>query len=157
MAKQYRIKASGAGPWLQGQIVDAETFEAHPFKDKFLRNNSAEVVADDEAQAATDTATQKRLAELNTRIGELTAERDTLLGRTPEPHAPAQVAVQLDRTDPPNAQEAEATRAAGNEVIQPTPGDGVNLGEAVRGEAAQDAESRDIAPKRGPGRPPKDS
>lgn len=125
----YEVKANGAGPWLQGQQIPDAEFEAHPHNAKFLRTGSVVKVDPAAPRDLAPAPDPARVAELNVQIAQLTAERDTLLG-TPtgtEPHAPARVEVQIDRNDQPTGTESDANRAAGREVIQPTPGD-VNVG-----------------------------
>lgn len=138
-----------AGPWPQGTIIadDAE-FEQYPFKDKFLRTGSVVKMSDTAARDMQNPAVDaQRLAEIDSRIAELQAERAQVVGQGPEPNAPAAVKFEIDPQQQPTAQEADATRAAGTEVIQPTD-ENVNVGEVVPGEAAEQADAGD-APKRG--------
>ena len=115
----YIVKASGAGPWQQGEILDDKTLKAHPFHEKFIRNGSVVPVSAADAAAARDTGTGVQVAALDSQIAALQAQRAALLsGQT----APAAVTYELDPQHPPTAAEAAATRAAGQEVIQPGPG-----------------------------------
>lgn len=128
-----------SGPWAEHAIIDDAEFEAHPFKEKFLRTGGvvkmSDATARDMQHPQVDAAA---LADLDAQIAQLQAQRAQLVGEGAEPHAPAAVRYALDRQDQPNAQDADAHRAAGTEVIQPTAGD-VVVGEVVPGEAA-DAE-----------------
>lgn len=131
----YEVKANGAGPWVQGDVIADADFEQHPFKDKFLRNQSVVRVNENATRALDPAAQAEQVGDLDAQIAQLQAQRAKLLGLTPEPNAPATVAYDIKPDDQPNAQEIDATRAAGNEVVQPTPGN-VNVGEVVPGEAA---------------------
>lgn len=138
MPQQYRVQAHGAGPWAHDEIVDAAAVQAHPFGAKWLRTGSL-VPISAEASAATDAKQQAALADLDVQIATLTARRATLLAEPVAPTAPGAVAYQLDRTDQPDATAAAAARAAGSEVIQPSPGAPVT-GTVVPGEAAPPAD-----------------
>ncbi len=113
-----------AGPWAEHAIIPDAEFEAHPFKDKFLRNGSVVQMSDAAARDMQNPEVDAtRLADIDAQINQLHAERAKVLGQAVEPNAPAAVTYDLDRTDQPTAQEADAHRAAGAEVIQPTAGD----------------------------------
>lgn len=133
---------SHAGPWPQNTIIEDAEFEQHPFKEKYLRTGSVVKMSDAAARDLQNPAVDaQRLAEIDSRIAELEAERAQVVGQGPEPTAPAAVAYEIQPDDQPTAQEADATRAAGKEVIQPTDAN-VNVGEVVPGEAAEDAKPR---------------
>jgi hypothetical protein len=132
----YEVKTNGAGPWVQGDVIEDADFEQYAFKDKFLRNGSVVKVNEHAARARDLTDQQAQVGDLDAQIAQLQAERAKLLGVTPEPNAPAQVAYVIQPDAQPTAQEIAAVRAAGNEVVQPTPGN-VNVGEVVPGEAAE--------------------
>jgi hypothetical protein len=127
-----------AGLWPQGTVIENDAdFEQHPFQEKFLRNGSVVKMSDATAREmqspGVDTA---RLAEIDAQIAQLQAERAQVVGQGPEPNAPAAVAYEIKPDDQPTAQEADANRAAGKEVVQPTD-ENVNVGEVVPGEAAE--------------------
>lgn len=125
-----------AGPWLPGTEVEESELKAHPFHEKFLKSGSI-VKADPQARSAAKAeAKAARIAELQVKIAELTAELDALNGEAVEPTAPGLVSVDLDPENQPSQAEAEETRAEGKEVIQPQPGDPL-LGEVEPGEAAE--------------------
>lgn len=131
----YEVKANGAGPWVQGDVIADADFEQHAFKDKFLRNGSVVKVNENATRALDPADQQAPVGDLDAQIAQLQAQRAKLLGQVPDANAPAQVAYEIKPDAQPNAQEIAAVRAAGNEVVQPTPGN-VNVGEVVPGEAA---------------------
>ena len=130
----YEIKASGVGAWQQGDRVEDADWNAYPHREKALAKGYA-VQADTNARAADPAAQQQQVAELNAQIAQLTGQRDALLGLNQEPHAPAAVAIDVDRNDQPSRAEADTIRREGREVVQPTPAE-LNQGELVPGEAA---------------------
>jgi hypothetical protein len=136
----YYVK-SHTGPWPQGTLIEDADFDKHPFKAKYLRTGSVVKVSD---AAAADmqkpTVDAERLAVIDAQIAELQAERAQVAGEPSDPTAPAAVTVEIDRQDPPTLAEADATRRAGKEVVQPTDRN-VNLGEVVPGEAAGTTEN----------------
>jgi hypothetical protein len=158
----YIVKANGAGPWLKDQEVSDADFAAHPFHAKFLRNGSVVQASDADTRQIDPAATTARLAEIGAQIGQLEAERQTLLSSDPrvaadygllgvplgpEPTAPARVTVEIDPQHQPSGAEADATRAAGDEVIEPTPRN-VAVGKVVPGEAAQESAPAAAPPKK---------
>lgn len=120
----YIVTTTGAGPWAKDQVISDEDFNAHAFHEKFLRTGSV-VPHNEDDVAAVDAATNAQAAgELQAQIAALQAQLAQLQGTpTGEPHAPAEVVYDVDRKDQPNATESDANRAAGEEVVQPSPGE----------------------------------
>jgi hypothetical protein len=135
----YEITATGVGPWVQGQTVSDAEWNAYPWRDKAIRKGYA--VQAGETRALDPAAQAQEVGDLDAQIAQLQAQRAKVLGLNQEPTAPAQVAVEIQPDDQPNAQEIDATRAAGKEVVQPTDAN-VNMGEVVPGEAAEDTKPR---------------
>lgn len=117
-----------------GQEVTEEQLKADAHHEKYLRNGSVVKSSDaQKAQGSEDNAA--KAADIQQQIAALQAQLDALQGAPVEATAPAQVRLDVDPENQPTQTEAEETRAAGKEVIQPTPGD-VNLGEVQPGEAS---------------------
>jgi hypothetical protein len=136
----YEIKASGVGAWQQGQIIEDQEWEAYPHREKALAKGYAVKADANDARALKPDEQAAQVAELDAQIAQLQAQRSALLGTTPEPTAPAQVTYTIDRANPPSVDEADATRAAGKEVVQPLPGAPAR-GSVEPGEAAEGAKS----------------
>ena len=121
-----------------GQEVTEEQLKADAHHEKYLRTGSIVKSSDAAKAQGSSEDTSAKAADLQQKIADLQAQLDALQGTPVEANAPAQVRLDVDPTDHPTQTEAEETRAAGKEVVQPTAGD-VNLGEVQPGEASDAA------------------
>jgi hypothetical protein len=119
----YRVKASGAGGWYQGEVISDKDFNAHPFHEKFLRTGSVLKIADGESAAPRSADAQSEINDLERQRAEIDARLTVLYGMPADQNAPAAVAYDLPQpthgTGPITA--SAMPSVVGGEVIQPLP------------------------------------